>query len=123
MGASTPTEIGTALDLRADAVKIFPASAFGPHHLRALAIPCPDVPLIAPGGMDTDNATGSLAAGARAVCAGSQVVQPAVVAAGDWPEVTRRARSFTAALTAQPRPPGTYRTGRPPPDAGRSTPL
>lgn len=104
MGALSPTEVGMALDLGVDAVKIFPARAFGPRHFRDLAGPFPDVPLVASGGVDADNAAGFLAAGARAVCAGSGVVPPAVVAAGDWAEITRRARAFTDALSAVPSP-------------------
>jgi len=104
MGALSPTEVGMALDLGVDAVKIFPARAFGPRHFRDLAGPFPDVPLVASGGVNADNAAGFLAAGARAVCAGSEVVPPAVVAAGDWPEITRRARAFTDSLPAEPSP-------------------
>ncbi|WP_405990513.1 bifunctional 4-hydroxy-2-oxoglutarate aldolase/2-dehydro-3-deoxy-phosphogluconate aldolase [Streptomyces sp. NBC_00986] len=104
MGALSPTEVGMALDLGVDAVKIFPARAFGPRHFRDLAGPFPDVPLVASGGVNAENAAGFLAAGARAVCAGSEVVPPAVVAAGDWAEITRRARVFTDALSAVPSP-------------------
>ena len=104
MGALSPTEVGMALDLGVDAVKIFPARAFGPRHFRDLAGPFPDVPLVASGGVNANNAAGFLAAGARAVCAGSEVVPPAVVAAGDWAEITRRARAFTDALSAVPSP-------------------
>lgn len=104
MGALSPTEVGMALDLGVDAVKIFPARAFGPRHFRDLAGPFPDVPLVASGGVNAENAAGFLAAGARAVCAGSEVVPPAVVAAGDWAEITRRARAFTDALSAVPSP-------------------
>ncbi|MFE9600749.1 bifunctional 4-hydroxy-2-oxoglutarate aldolase/2-dehydro-3-deoxy-phosphogluconate aldolase [Streptomyces hokutonensis] len=98
MGALTPTEVGQALDLGVDAVKIFPARAFGPRHFRDLAGPFPDVPLVASGGVNAENAAGFLTAGARAVCAGSEVVPPGVVAAGDWTEITRRARAFTDSL-------------------------
>ncbi|WP_369030076.1 bifunctional 4-hydroxy-2-oxoglutarate aldolase/2-dehydro-3-deoxy-phosphogluconate aldolase [Streptomyces adonidis] len=97
MGALTPTEVGLALDLDVAAVKIFPARAFGPRHFRDLAGPFPDVPLVASGGINAANAADFLTAGAHAVCAGSEVVPPAVVAAGDWPEITRRARAFTDA--------------------------
>lgn len=100
LGALTPTEVGEALDLGADAVKIFPAGAFGPGHLKDLAGPFPDVPFVASGGVNADNAAAFLTAGARAVCAGSQVVPPRVVAAGDWAEITRRARAFVAAVGA-----------------------
>ncbi|MEV0637811.1 bifunctional 4-hydroxy-2-oxoglutarate aldolase/2-dehydro-3-deoxy-phosphogluconate aldolase [Streptomyces sp. NPDC050619] len=98
MGALSPTEVGLALDLGADAVKIFPARAFGPRYFQDLAGPFPDAPLVASGGVDADNAADFLKAGARAVCAGSHVVPPSVVAAGDWPEITRRARAFTDSL-------------------------
>ncbi|MFI1337593.1 bifunctional 4-hydroxy-2-oxoglutarate aldolase/2-dehydro-3-deoxy-phosphogluconate aldolase [Streptomyces sp. NPDC020845] len=102
MGSLTPTEVGMALDLGADAVKIFPARAVGPQYFRDLAGPFPDVPLVASGGITADNAAGFLTAGAHAVCAGSNVVPPAAVAAGDWPEITRRARDFTDSLRAAP---------------------
>ncbi|WP_320776010.1 bifunctional 4-hydroxy-2-oxoglutarate aldolase/2-dehydro-3-deoxy-phosphogluconate aldolase [Streptomyces sp. CRN 30] len=98
LGALTPTEVGTALDLGADAVKIFPAGAFGPGYLKDLAGPFPGLPIVASGGVTADNAAAFLAAGARAVCAGSKVVPPQVVAAGDWEEITRRARAFTEAV-------------------------
>ena len=102
MGALTPTEVALALDLGVDAVKIFPARAVGPRYFRDLAGPFPDAPLVASGGVNADNAAGFLTAGARAVCAGSEVVPPTVVAAGDWSEITRRARKFTASLDPAP---------------------
>ncbi|MDH6219266.1 bifunctional 4-hydroxy-2-oxoglutarate aldolase/2-dehydro-3-deoxy-phosphogluconate aldolase [Streptomyces pseudovenezuelae] len=104
MGALSPTEVGMALDLGVAAVKIFPARAFGPRHFRDLAGPFPDVPLVASGGVNATNAAAFLAAGARAVCAGSEVVPSAVVAAGDWPELTRRAREFTTSLPPERSP-------------------
>ena len=110
LGALTPTEVGLAVDLGAAAVKIFPARAVGPGYLRDLAGPFPDVPLVASGGVNTDNAAGFLTAGALAVCAGSDVVPPHVVAAGDWPEITRRAHAFTEAVRAG-SPTGIRRVG------------
>lgn len=98
LGALTPTEVAEALDLGAAAVKIFPARAFGPGYFKDLRGPYPQVPLVASGGVNASNAGDFLAAGALAVCAGSEVVPPAAVAAGDWPEITRRARAFTTAL-------------------------
>ncbi|MDH6119034.1 bifunctional 4-hydroxy-2-oxoglutarate aldolase/2-dehydro-3-deoxy-phosphogluconate aldolase [Kitasatospora sp. GAS204B] len=98
LGALTPTEVAQAVDLGAAAVKIFPARAFGPGYLKDLRGPYPDLPLIASGGVDSTNATAFLAQGALAVCAGSEVVPAAAVAAGDWAELTRRARAFSAAL-------------------------
>ncbi|MDH6574938.1 bifunctional 4-hydroxy-2-oxoglutarate aldolase/2-dehydro-3-deoxy-phosphogluconate aldolase [Kitasatospora sp. MAP5-34] len=103
LGALTPSEVADALDLGAAAVKIFPARAFGPSYLKDLRGPFPDAPLIASGGVGAANAADFLAAGALAVCAGGEVAAPALVAAADWPELTRRARAFVAATTAGPR--------------------
>ncbi|MBV6699000.1 bifunctional 4-hydroxy-2-oxoglutarate aldolase/2-dehydro-3-deoxy-phosphogluconate aldolase [Kitasatospora aureofaciens] len=97
LGALTPTEVAQAVDLGAAAVKIFPARAFGPGYFKDLRGPYPDVPLVASGGVNAGNAADFLAHGALAVCAGTDVVPPDVVAAGDWAEITRRARAFTAA--------------------------
>ncbi|MGW8848115.1 bifunctional 4-hydroxy-2-oxoglutarate aldolase/2-dehydro-3-deoxy-phosphogluconate aldolase [Streptomyces sp. JH002] len=98
MGALTPTEVAQALDLEAAAVKIFPAHALGPRHFKDLGGPYPGTPLVASGGVNATNAAAFLAAGALAVCAGSDVVPPAAVAAADWRQITERAREFTAAL-------------------------
>ncbi|MGW6914605.1 bifunctional 4-hydroxy-2-oxoglutarate aldolase/2-dehydro-3-deoxy-phosphogluconate aldolase [Kitasatospora sp. NPDC054939] len=97
LGALTPTEVAQAVDLGAAAVKIFPAKAFGPGYFKDLGGPYPGVPLVASGGVNAGNAAAFLAHGALAVCAGTDVVPPAAVAAGEWAEITRRARAFTAA--------------------------
>ncbi|MEE1782016.1 bifunctional 4-hydroxy-2-oxoglutarate aldolase/2-dehydro-3-deoxy-phosphogluconate aldolase [Streptomyces sp. SP17BM10] len=97
LGALTPTEVAHAVDLGAAAVKIFPAKAFGPGYFKDLRGPYPDVPLVASGGVHAGNAAAFLAHGAFAVCAGTDVVPPDAVAAGDWAEITRRARAFTRA--------------------------
>ncbi|MFE3107771.1 bifunctional 4-hydroxy-2-oxoglutarate aldolase/2-dehydro-3-deoxy-phosphogluconate aldolase [Kitasatospora indigofera] len=97
LGALTPTEVARAAELGAAAVKIFPAKAFGPGYFKDLHGPYPGLPLVASGGVNAGNAAEFLAHGALAVCAGTDVVPPAVVAAGDWAEITRRARAFTTA--------------------------
>lgn len=99
-GALTPTEVATAVDLGATAVKIFPARLFGPTYLRDLQGPYPGVRLLPSGGITADNAAAFMQAGAMAVCAGTGVVPPAAVAAGNWAEITSRARDFVTALDA-----------------------
>jgi 2-dehydro-3-deoxyphosphogluconate aldolase/(4S)-4-hydroxy-2-oxoglutarate aldolase len=101
LGAFTPTEVATAVDLGAAAVKIFPAGRLGPKYLSDLRGPYPQVELLPSGGISADNAAEFLAAGATAVCAGTSVVPPAAVTRGDWSEITRRARAFAAALTCR----------------------
>ncbi|HEV7792084.1 MAG TPA: bifunctional 4-hydroxy-2-oxoglutarate aldolase/2-dehydro-3-deoxy-phosphogluconate aldolase [Pseudonocardia sp.] len=99
LGAFTPTEVAQALDLGSAAVKIFPAGRLGPGYLKDLRGPYPGVALLPSGGVSADNARAFLDAGALAVCAGTSVVPPAVVSAGNWAEITERARTFAAALT------------------------
>jgi 2-dehydro-3-deoxyphosphogluconate aldolase/(4S)-4-hydroxy-2-oxoglutarate aldolase len=98
MGALTPTEVLVALDLGAAAVKIFPASAFGPRYFKDLRGPFPDVALIPSGGVNAGNAAEFLAYGAVAVTAGTDVVSPQAVASGDWSDIASRAAAFVQAL-------------------------
>ena len=100
LGALSPSEVMTAFALGSDAVKIFPASRFGPAYLKDLRGPFPDVPLVPSGGVNETNARDYLAAGASVVCAGSNVVASAVVAAGDWATITAAATAFRDSLTA-----------------------
>lgn len=100
LGALTPTEVAAAVDLGSAAVKIFPAGSMGPKYLSDLHGPYPDVEFLPSGGINPDNARAYLDAGALAVCAGTGVVPPTAVSAGDWAEITTRARAFVAALTA-----------------------
>jgi len=98
MGALTPTEVLVAVDLGAAAVKIFPASAFGPRYFKDLRGPFPEVALIPSGGVNAGNAAEFLAYGAVAVTAGTDVVSPQAVASGDWSDIASRAAAFVQAL-------------------------
>jgi 2-dehydro-3-deoxyphosphogluconate aldolase/(4S)-4-hydroxy-2-oxoglutarate aldolase len=100
LGALTPTEVAEAVDLGAEAVKIFPAGGFGPKYLADLHGPYPDVQFLPSGGINLDNARAYLDAGALAVCAGTGVVPPTQVAAGDWARITAAAKQFMAVLDA-----------------------
>ncbi|MDJ0955054.1 MAG: bifunctional 4-hydroxy-2-oxoglutarate aldolase/2-dehydro-3-deoxy-phosphogluconate aldolase [Acidimicrobiia bacterium] len=66
-GAFTPTEITTAWDMGATAVKLFPASLGGPSLVKALRGPLGDIPLLPTGGVSVENAPLYLEAGAVAV--------------------------------------------------------
>lgn len=66
-GALTPTEIMTAWNAGAAAVKVFPASLGGPGFLKAVGGPMPGIPLIPTGGITAQNAAAYLEAGAVAV--------------------------------------------------------
>ena len=93
-GALTPTEILQAWELGADVVKVFPCSTFGPGYLKAVLAPLPHVRLAPVGGVDLHNVTDYIRAGAACVGVGSSLVSNALVAGGDWPALTARARGF-----------------------------
>ncbi|GAB3182446.1 bifunctional 4-hydroxy-2-oxoglutarate aldolase/2-dehydro-3-deoxy-phosphogluconate aldolase [Nesterenkonia halophila] len=100
LGAMTPTEVGRAMELGSEPVKIFPAGTLGPRYLKDLQGPYPGVQLLPSGGISADNAAEFLAVGAAAVCCGTSVVPPALVRDGGWAEIAERAASFTASLEA-----------------------
>jgi 2-dehydro-3-deoxyphosphogluconate aldolase / (4S)-4-hydroxy-2-oxoglutarate aldolase len=93
-GAATPTEINTAMELGADAVKLFPASSLGVGFLRSVAAAMPQVPFIPTGGIGAADARDWLAAGAVAVGIGGDLTR------GDPAGIEERARTLTAALAA-----------------------
>lgn len=70
-GVATATEIVTALETGADAVKLFPARMSSPAVLRDLLQALPQAPVVPTGGVDGTNAAAWLAAGAVAVGVGS----------------------------------------------------
>jgi 2-dehydro-3-deoxyphosphogluconate aldolase/(4S)-4-hydroxy-2-oxoglutarate aldolase len=74
-GALTPTEIAAAWSAGATFVKLFPASSVGPSAIRELRGPMPEIELIPTGGVDSDNASAFLEAGAVAVGIGSALVR------------------------------------------------
>lgn len=98
LGAMTPTEVATAVDLGATAVKVFPAARLGPAYFSDLHGPYPDVHLVATGGLNAENAAAYLAGGAIAVTAGSGVVGPALAAESRFTEIEQRAKEFLAAI-------------------------
>lgn len=99
-GALTPTEVVNAVNAGADAVKIFPASVFGPSYLKALRGPLPDVVLMPTGGVEPGNLYDYLAAGAKLLGAGGTLVEPRLVAAGDFAAISRKAKAFVDAFDA-----------------------
>ncbi|MGP4043217.1 bifunctional 4-hydroxy-2-oxoglutarate aldolase/2-dehydro-3-deoxy-phosphogluconate aldolase [Streptomyces sp. 2A115] len=101
-GAWTPTEVSTAWQAGAAAVKLFPASTGGPAHLRQLRAPLPDIPLVAVGGVGIDQARDYLDAGARAVGIGSPLLRGAdrEPTPENLDSLTARARALLEAIRA-----------------------
>lgn len=75
-GIATPSEAFDALDAGAQALKIFPATTYGPDFVRAIRAVLPPVPLYAVGGITPQNLGEYLAAGCAGAGLGSQLYQP-----------------------------------------------
>jgi 2-dehydro-3-deoxyphosphogluconate aldolase/(4S)-4-hydroxy-2-oxoglutarate aldolase len=73
-GAMTPTEIFNAAAAGADYVKVFPASTLGPAYFRELRGPFAEIPLIATGGVNLENADEFFRFGVDALGIGSSLI-------------------------------------------------
>ena len=74
-GGLTPTEVLAAWKAGADYVKIFPCSLVGAdNYIRALKRPFPDIPMIAGGGVNQQNAAHYLLAGVEALSIGKELI-------------------------------------------------
>jgi 2-dehydro-3-deoxyphosphogluconate aldolase/(4S)-4-hydroxy-2-oxoglutarate aldolase len=101
-GALSPTEVVTALDSGADAVKLFPADWMGPAGLSSLLAPLPGVRFVPTGGVTADRAREYLARGAWAVGVGSPLVGAGLAAAGGPAGLADRARAFAQVAAEAP---------------------
>jgi 2-dehydro-3-deoxyphosphogluconate aldolase/(4S)-4-hydroxy-2-oxoglutarate aldolase len=99
-GAATATEIMRARTSGADFVKLFPASTYGPGHLRALRPVFPDVEFVPTGGVVPENAGEWFDAGAAALAVGSALTS------GDREQVQERARGLLSAAGRASAEPG-----------------
>ena len=98
-GALTPTEVQKAFDLGATAVKIFPVNCVGgPEYIKALRGPFRDIPLMACGGVNPENAASYLKAGANLLSFGASIYDPKLMAAGDWATIAERLKKLLASI-------------------------
>jgi 2-dehydro-3-deoxyphosphogluconate aldolase / (4S)-4-hydroxy-2-oxoglutarate aldolase len=106
-GALTPSEVLAAWQAGADLVKVFPCgSVGGPAYVRALKGPFPQIDVVVTGGVNLENATQFLAAGACAVGVGEVVFEPEAIRSGNTAAVSANARRFVEAIrTARSQPP------------------
>ena len=94
-GALTPTEVLTAWEAGASAIKVFPCSAVGgASYIRALKAPFPQIELIPTGGVNLDTIGDFLRAGCLAVGVGSELIDSKAIAAGNYDLIADRARLF-----------------------------
>ncbi len=93
-GAFSPTEIMTAWQSGADLVKVFPARGLGPEYIKDVLAPIPHLKLVPTGGINLDNCSSFLEAGAYTVALGSSLVDEAVVARCDWETLSKLAQQY-----------------------------
>jgi 2-dehydro-3-deoxyphosphogluconate aldolase / (4S)-4-hydroxy-2-oxoglutarate aldolase len=96
-GALTPSEVAQALDLGAEAVKLFPASSVGSDYLRALRGPFPELLAIPTGGIRAADFQTWFTAGALAVGVGGELMPRELVRSARWDEISRIARQHVEA--------------------------
>ncbi len=92
-GVATPSEIEHARALGCDVLKVFPASILGgPAFVKAVSAVYRDVRFVPTGGIDAGNLASYLALPSVLACGGTWVCEPALLLAGRFDEVERRAR-------------------------------
>lgn len=97
-GVMTIRDVIEAMEAGADIIKLFPGEAFGPTLIKAIKGPLPQAPLMPTGGVDVNNVSEWIKAGAVAVGAGSSLTGGAKT--GDYEAITRTAREFIERIRA-----------------------
>jgi 2-dehydro-3-deoxyphosphogluconate aldolase/(4S)-4-hydroxy-2-oxoglutarate aldolase len=96
-GALTPTEVIAAWKSGADFVKIYPtAPVGGDMYIRSLKVPLPQVKLIAAGGVNQQNATNFIRAGASSIGVGVELLPRDAVQRRQDHRIHELARRFLA---------------------------
>jgi 2-dehydro-3-deoxyphosphogluconate aldolase / (4S)-4-hydroxy-2-oxoglutarate aldolase len=97
-GVATPSEMSRAASLGCRVLKVFPASSLGgPAFLRSVAAPYPGLRFIPTGGITASTIGEYLELPAVIACGGSWLCDQALVAAGRFDEIRRRAAATRAA--------------------------
>lgn len=93
-GAYTATEAKKAYNAGADFVKLFPCIGDAPAYVKALCAPLSHIPFLAVGGVDSNNASHFIKAGAVGVGVGSSLVNKKWVDAGEYDKITAEAKKM-----------------------------
>ncbi len=83
-GAYTPTEIYQAWSWGASMVKVYPATALGPEYIKDVKAPLNQVKLMPTGGVNLNNLTSFLKAGADGFGIGSQLFDKTYLKEQNW---------------------------------------
>jgi len=93
-GVATASEVAIALESGADILKLFPASTYGPSHLKALRDPFPGKLWCPTGGITLSSVDDWFAAGASLIGLGGPLTK------GGLDKVSENVTSFTNAVAA-----------------------
>ena len=98
-GGLTPTEVLTAWEAGADAVKVFPCGAVGgAKYIKALRAPFPHIQMVPTGGVNLETVGDFLKAGACAVGVGAELIDAQNIREGKYEIFEDRARRFLDAV-------------------------
>jgi 2-dehydro-3-deoxyphosphogluconate aldolase/(4S)-4-hydroxy-2-oxoglutarate aldolase len=97
-GVFTPTEAANAHRFGADFAKLFPNSEVNISYLKALAVPLSHIKFLAVGGVSADNMKEYFEAGAKGIGVATAIADKKSIFAGDYEDITRRAKLFTDQL-------------------------
>jgi 2-dehydro-3-deoxyphosphogluconate aldolase/(4S)-4-hydroxy-2-oxoglutarate aldolase len=98
-GALTPTEVLTAWEAGADAVKVFPCgNVGGAKYIKALKGPFPQIEMVPTGGVNLETAADFLKAGACALGVGGELVDAKSIKEGKFEVITERAKQYLAVV-------------------------
>lgn len=99
-GALTPSEITAAHRAGADFVKLFPVTSLGTAYVKAVKAPLSHIPLLAVGGVDETNMADYLKAGVAGFGVGSNIIDKAALADGDYEKITALAEKYVRVVKA-----------------------
>jgi 2-dehydro-3-deoxyphosphogluconate aldolase/(4S)-4-hydroxy-2-oxoglutarate aldolase len=97
-GVATPSEMLAAFRLGVDVVKLFPAGALGARYLKDIRGPLNNAAVMPVGGINLDNITEFIQAGAFAFGIGGELVDKKAVADGNYAVITEKAKAYIDAF-------------------------
>ena len=94
-GAVTPSEITLAMSCGADFIKLFPISAVGgTEYLKTISAPLSNVKFLAVGGVNVNNVSSYMKAGACGVGIGSGIVNSDMIKKDDFDSIEKLTEEF-----------------------------
>ncbi len=99
-GAYTPTEATKAHNAGADFVKLFPCVGDAPAYIKAICGPMNHIRFLAVGGVNANNATEFLKAGALGVGVGGNLVNKEWIQSGNFDKIRDAAKEYITKINS-----------------------